>query len=311
MKTVQESTIQHLWYTRRGEQITGPYPLKQVKRFIILGRINEKDELSMDRVNWKPLSELPDLIPSILKNPDSPDGEARLTSARLKEDERQYGDRRLRHLDELDSDRRIKDRRRPESATILEYRKFKTDLTKDRVDQKKTRKSEYFFAGLAVGLMLLGGAALLLIVPQSAQPPAVILKRDCAGLPSPGIDWSNCQLQGAQLFNQNLSNAKLRSTILVGANLSEVNLNGADLSYADLSIAQLRGAQFNGALMIGATLKKADLENTDLTGADLSYANLGQANIQGAKLGNVKLDNAVWIDETICAPGSRGQCLHR
>lgn len=311
MKTVQESTIQHLWYTRRGEQITGPFPLKQVKRFIILGRINEKDELSTDRVNWKHLSELPDLIPSVLNHPDFPEEDKRLLSARLKEDEREYGDRRLKHLDEMDWDRRNKDRRRPESATILEYRKFKTELTKDRVDQKKTRKSEYFFAGLAAGLVLLGGAALLLIVPQSAQPPVISLKRDCAGLPSPGIDWSNCQLQGAQLFNQNLSNAKLRSTILVGANLSEVNLKGADLSYADLSIAQLRGAQLDGAIMIGTMLKKADLENINLTGADLSYANLGQANIKGAKLENVKLDNAVWIDETICTPGSRGQCLHK
>jgi len=69
---------------------------------------------------------------------------------------------------------------------------------------------------------------------------------------SAGVDWSNCNLSGANLFLANLNSA----------DLTGANLTGADLFAADLTGADLTGANLTGA----------DLGRTDLTSADLRDA---------------------------------------
>lgn len=66
-----------------------------------------------------------------------------------------------------------------------------------------------------------------------------------------------------------------------------------DLSHADLSGADLRGTD----------LSQANLESANLRGADLSGANLSQSRLDSADLGR-----AIWIDGSLCADSSMGEC---
>ncbi len=59
----EEKTRQNKLYVRRKGQIKGPFPVKQVSRFILLGRILQTDELSRDKKVWKPVKEHPEQAP--------------------------------------------------------------------------------------------------------------------------------------------------------------------------------------------------------------------------------------------------------
>ena len=79
----------------------------------------------------------------------------------------------------------------------------------------------------------------------------------CPEKPAPGIEWSRCQLKGA-----NLRNAKLQDALLIKVDLSGADLRGADLREAALSDvlaedADLRGANLEGASVIGGNIQKA------------------------------------------------------
>ena len=74
----------------------GPYPGRQVSRYILLGRICENDELKPDDGDWASLSAYPELIPEVMKLSPSEENLQKLLMARMHEDERQPGDRRER-----------------------------------------------------------------------------------------------------------------------------------------------------------------------------------------------------------------------
>jgi uncharacterized protein YjbI with pentapeptide repeats len=126
-------------------------------------------------------------------------------------------------------------------------------------------------------------------------------------------------LEGANLYKANLAGAFLMRADLRGANLREANLQGAmlrnaDLENACLEIADLSKADFIGANLKNASLKEANLEGARMvgahflpaeeldqlyggddcrfTGADLSGANLKNADFLGAELLGAKIRNA-------------------
>ena len=149
-------------------------------------------------------------------------------------------------------------------------------------------------------------------------------------VPSPGVDWSGCNLDGANLTNANLSNANLYGVNLTGANLASANLSGALLHSAVLTGADLSGSVLAGANMFyvvsgGVTgtpaslpgnlavtggyvvgpyvnlsgaglasfnLAGMDLSSAEFTSADLSGANLSGANLTAAMLASANLTNA-------------------
>lgn len=298
---IETETVQYLWYTRREGTITGPFPIKQIKRYILLGRIVDSDELSTDKITWKPLSELPELVPTVMKDSDDPEKEKNLFNAKMEEDERK-ADRRKSNIKIFTprKNRRGKDRRQPEPAVVLEYRKFKTN---NQGNAKKRNLSEVFVASLAAGFVLLFGLVIVLMYqPENSLTVA------CQKKAAPNINWNNCQLQGRKLLQQDLRNSKLRRANLAGANLSGAKMHGSDLSYANLSVAKLKQADLSKATLIGAALKDADLQHVNLKNANLSYANLKGAKIVGADLKNAILDHAIWIDQRKCAVGSLGIC---
>lgn len=151
-----------------------------------------------------------------------------------------------------------------------------------------------------------------------------------SGLDAPGSNFSYCMLRRANLNSANLSDANLSHTVLMDVNLSMANLDGANLSNAFLYSASfdnafMEEANLSYANLEGAVLTNADLTSSDMSGTTLAYANANGAymryvNLLGAKLINhiydtpfsyldVDLTGATWVDGSICAEDSIGECI--
>ena len=312
-----------LWFTRRGNEVRGPFPAQQISRFILLGRIVETDELSSDQINWQPVSAVPVLVPEELKaDLSEPEAKERLMIARMREDERRAGDRRDRQADKPVQERRRRgdDRRTEEEDLIIRHREVKSAIA----DAAHTPKQNYFLRVL-VALLVIGGiiAGAWYYQPWQEQDSA-----DCSAAPQPWVNWSNCLMEGKRLATMDLRGSRLRNANLGGADLRGSQLTGADMAYTSLVGAQLNGAQMEQVALVGANLRSAKLIGTDLTGANMAYAVLQAANLTNADLSNTdltnadlqgavleattltgaKMDNVIWIDGSVCARGSIGKC---
>lgn len=110
--------------------------------------------------------------------------------------------------------------------------------------------------------------------------------------PMPGVNWSFCDLEhadlaGADLASASLEGADLRYANVRGANLTDAILERAGLGYAGLSGAILSGADMHLALTGSTDLSSADLTNADLSGTWMQQTNLDQADLAGANLDSV------------------------
>jgi uncharacterized protein YjbI with pentapeptide repeats len=290
------------WYVRRRGEVQGPYPAGLVSRYILLGRLKETDQVSTDREAWRTVSDVPELIPKILKGDTSdPLFQERLEAARRWADERDRNRRASRDTPAPGGEQRGgDDRRRPEEAALASHRLARSRREQERLAEVQNRWAMLFIAG-TVAVMI--GLSMAFYTP----PPAAS-ETDCRRPPAPRVIWSNCTLDGASLEGQNLSAATLYSTSLTGADLRHSVLRGANLSYARLSISDLRDADLRRATLLGANLRGARLHNALLDQADLSYADLTGADLSGASLANARLANAIWTDGKRCLPGSMGSC---
>ncbi len=294
-----------LWYTRRDGVVRGPYPDRQISRYILLGRIRDNDELkSDDDGQWAPVSDYPHLIPEVMKLPPCEESHQLLLMARMREDEREPGDRRERNPDvpQAVKERRSgQERRQSESGEALRHRELKY-----QVAHSAHRNGNLYRYPLIFTVAVLIGFAVSFLL-KNIQPDEV--PPDCSSLPRPGVNWSNCNLSGAKLEGANLVGAQLSNTRLELAHLSKTNLSGARLDYARLDFANLAGADLSATNFFGATLRGVNLRGARLVKSNLAYANLSGADIEGADLGEAVLDNAIWVNERTCLPGSRGRCL--
>ncbi len=299
---------QLLWYTRRaGEIIKGPFSGGLVSRYILLGRVLLTDEVSVDCKIWRPVKEVAELIPEIMIG-DASDSviQERLSAARRWADERLARDRRFDQPPNPELQRRrTGERRQTEPAVIVQHRVAKTKRSTEEENLKTSpspRGYGMFMVVGGIGLLVL----VLIFVPRDETKNTL---RDCLSVAQPKVDWSGCKMAGAQLDRANLQGAQLRETILNGASLQQANIKGADLSYAELNFSNLRLADVSGALLLGASLRGANLVNANLRGANLSYADFSGADLSSANLEGAILDNAIWVDESRCAPQSLGRCL--
>ena len=76
------------WYARRNGTVRGPFTDEHIARYILLGRIRLIDELSLDRVRWRPARDCPELFPEELLQLSSWEDYQKLVVARMKIDER-------------------------------------------------------------------------------------------------------------------------------------------------------------------------------------------------------------------------------
>lgn len=318
-----------LWYTRRGNEVRGPFPAPQISRFILLGRIRETDELSHNQHEWQKVTDVPVLMPEELKgNQEDPAARERLLIARMREDERSARNRRGdgNSGDNSESpavERRQRDdndRRKNEEEQLIRHREIKTAIA----ESARQNKDHNFLRGVMATLVvagLIGGA--WYYQPWQKQDSA-----DCNASAQPWVNWSNCSMEGLRLANTDLRGARMRNAKLAGGDFRGSQLGGADLAYTDLVGANLSGAQMSQAALVGANLRNADLsaanlngtnlayailQGVDLTGADLIGSDLSNADLKGAtitfaKIADAKLDKTIWIDGKVCAVGSVGNC---
>lgn len=295
-----------LWYTRRDEKIRGPFPVGLISRYMVLGRILPEDELSTDRLTWQRADSVWELKPDALRpSVGGGKGSPRLEQARRWEDERRGFDRRASESPETEKLHR-EQRRGTERRASQRQEQVQHQLASYHVRKSLEPKPEYkpvrVMLVVIVALIL---AALMYLTPRNELPIPV----RCDAPPAPQVNWNNCSLQGVMLEGWDLRISKMRNTDLAGANLRGALLAESDLAYSNLSLANLSYANLERADLIGATLRNADLSSANLQAANLSYTDLTGASLGGADISNAKLDNAIWLDGTLCAPGSLGQCL--
>ncbi len=312
-----------LLYTRRGDTIRGPFPSKQITRHVLLGRLKVIDEVSIDQINWKTISEFPEIIPEEMSvNADDPQAQERLKLARYREDERLSGDRRENNTTTGSHDNRSSgNRRQAEPYDVKKHRIIKTEI------YKEGKKPESYLALHIAVAVFIGIAATAYFIKSS--PVDVTFVKQCDSTPRPGADWRDCNMEGAVIEKANLKKSKLRNVNMIGSTIKSSDLSESDLAYGNFSLVNFRFTNFNNANLLGSVLRKANLSNTNmlnanlsfsiLQDADLSYANLKNANLANADLSGAiitgiilqgaNLENAVWIDQRVCLAGSKGKCV--
>jgi hypothetical protein len=291
----------HAWFVRRkGKGAKGPFPEALVSNYILLGRIRPDDEISHDREHWQPVKKHPELFPEVMKaDLSDPVNRERLEAARRWADERGTDQRQARMFS--GSDRRKGDRRQPDHMDDEEFR-----VARERLHEKiKPRHESRTLGVLVIILIVTAFAAGMWLFPAETQRAEI----DCKAQPAPGVNWSNCAMQGVQLAGQVLDGAVLTNANITAANLQNARLRQADLAYITGGIANFSAANLQQANLLGATLRGAKLRNADLRGANLAYANLLEADLTGAQLDGARLDKTVWIDGQVCQPGSVGECV--
>ena len=295
------------WFIKKQGKVTGPFPVKLIGSYLILGRIDLDTLVSPDEHKWIPIGRLPSLIPDEFKNASTPEGKALLHKAKLREDERRGESRREegpnrraaeRHED--DDRRSDADRRKNEEAVSAAYLKLKSDFSAHNVRAK--RRVLYGFAVVVIVVVALAVGFIF------TNPVTTIEKTDCTVNAAPGIDWQLCNKNNVDLVSANLTGAHMHSIRLNGGLLVKANLSESNLSYAELENANLSGADLTAAILKGANLNNANLTGVKLIGADLSYANLNQAVLLNVQVLNTRFDHAIWNDGRTCAAGSIDQC---
>lgn len=156
-------------------------------------------------------------------------------------------------------------------------------MTATKVRPIRTRLT---LAGLLAGFLVLPATALSATSALAAVAcPVVGQNGQVDPAPLNGVNWSGCDLTGANLSGAPLENANLSNANLTGANLSNfdgrninlasatlinANLSGAGVDFATLTSIDLTGATVTGATAFDIDLTGATLTNADFTGADLS-----------------------------------------
>ena len=279
------------WYIKQGESVQGPFPNKLIGTYLILGRISLDTLVSQNQNNWSPVSDYPAMVPEVVKEAGTPQGDRALMLARIREDERSSNDNQN---DDFDN------RREDEEQLMQLHRQIRDDVLKGYQSQPRKR---LLYLGIA-------GALLLTLIGFYISMGGENIKlADCHANAKPGINWSACNKQGEVLRNRNLQGANFRSAKLQSADFSSAQLQGADLAYADLSQAILISTQLQGSNLKGANLRQANLRGADLSAANLSYAELVGSQLQGANLKQAIFDHAIWVNGEQCLPGSIGACL--
>lgn len=289
--------IRHTWYVRHAGGITGPFPSGHIQRQVLLGRFRPDDEISHDRRNWVPLSSHPELVPEILKaDPSDPLVRDRLAAARRWADDGGVNTSLLSAQTSYDADHPAG---LSEDGSAVAHQALEKKLVQTRHDRWRNN---------IISLLLLSAIGMAVYFYFARTEPVSEAPVDCTLTPGPGVNLSNCFLQGVSYAGKDISGARLINANLTGADLRGTRLNDSDLSYSIVSLATAQGASLQGARLVGADFNAADLRNADLSDADLSYANLYGANIDGTVMVGTRLDQTRWVDGRICHKGSVGEC---
>lgn len=296
----------NLWYIKKAGKVTGPFPVKLIGSYLVLGRIDLDTVVSTDQDKWIPVGRLPSLIPDELKAANTVDGKASLRQAKLREDERRGELRReapnKEGKERAEHERReAVDRRKNSEKVSKSYLHLKADLAAKKIKAKKRTILGIVFITIAVTVMIVSFFFV--------EPNEVLQKTDCSIKAGPNIDWSGCRKDNINLRSKNLQKSNLHSIRMQSAILIRTKLIDVNLSYSNLEKSNLSYANLTNSLLVGANLNKANLSNVVLVGANLSYADLTGANISSVQVLNTRFDNAIWVDGSQCARQSIDRCI--
>jgi hypothetical protein len=288
-----------LWYTRRDGVVRGPYPARQISRYILLGRIRECDELRHGDGDWAGFGHYPELVPEVMKLPPTAGHLRELALAKLRADERGSADRRRPGSpgSGLRERRGGNERRRRD---ILHG-----DADACRESEPAPANGERYRYTLALGVLAVLCFMLTYLPRPGDGEPGV---RECGTSAVPGVNWDGCNLTGLASAHANLIAAHIRNASLDAADLRGAVLVGADLRYSSLNYGTFRGADMSHASLVGVSAQGADLRDVRLNNANLVYADLSDTQLEGADLSGADLSHAIWIDRKPCNAGSVGAC---
>ena len=134
-----------------------------------------------------------------------------------------------------------------------------------------------FVKARVVGVAALLGAAVVLgsvAVGMVAPARAAVT---CSASPSPGVDYFECNLAGADFSGADLSGADFQGATVTGA-----NLQGANLTDASLRLANFTGSDFTDADLSDSYSPRADFTNAIFTDANLTGDTFTSGNFSGA-----------------------------
>jgi hypothetical protein len=277
------------WFIRRkGGPTKGPFPTGQIEQYLLLGRFVISDEVSLDKIEWKKISSIPQLIPELLVAAKYDEvAQQKLASKKRWADERRG----------LSSDKPEDDRRHIETKGLSRHN---ATAKTDKKHKMLTAYIQIFFV-----LLVISSVAFLSF---RYMPENVVSIANCSIEPGPGINWTNCQQVGLQLDNVDMNKAMVSSASLTGAILSNVNFSNANFSYVELSISTLNDVDFSNAILLGAIFRNSKLNNVNFSNSDLRYVNLTGATLKNINFSSADLSSAVWIDGKICSKNSIGKC---
>ena len=292
-----EKAVHHTWYIRKKQKITGPFPAGQISQLLLVGRLKIDDEISHDKDEWLLVSDVPSLIPDVLKALDGEDGLERLAAARRWADERR--EERREDNAEIPS-RQSNGRRQNESVIDVEYRSRRESIY--RSFREKPKRA---FLLLSTFIIIVIG---LLWGSFNYSPLVLIDEPNCNELPRIGVNWRNCNKSQLIAVRRDISQSNLSSVILRDANLYASNFTQSRMDYSDLSNSNISEAIFQRANLKGANFKNTDSRGADFTSANLSYVDFTGALILDAKFKNADLSHAIWVNGKNCQQGSIGKC---
>lgn len=301
----------NLWYIKKSSKITGPFPVKLLGSYLVLGRISLQTLVSTDKEKWIEISRLPSLIPDEIKKGSTAEGKVFLQQAKSREDERR-GDLRRDVNHREDPNKEGKEKAEHNRREAADRRKNREEVSKSYLHLKEdfSAKKNRAKKRVVIGTVILTISVVLLMLSFFfVKPLELIQKTDCSVKAGPNIDWSACNKNSLSLSSKNLQNSNLHSIHLNSAYLAKTNFMGANLSYSNLSNSNLSNANLSNSRLVGANLNNTNLSGASLSGADLSYADLRKAVITNVKVLNTRFDNAIWVDGTLCARQSIDSCV--
>ncbi len=279
---------QHLWYVRKKEEVSGPFPAPQLQQLFSIGQLDLRDEVSLDGQHWISLL-------------DSGVLDAEHGKATVEPDDDWRREREMARLRWLNDTVEVSFQERPDDIGEVDNRLRHHEEEIRTLLKAETNRRPAFVAGLATVLVVLVigvGVWFGQSGESTIQTSLVSRVRNCNLAPAEGVVWTGCNKDDARLNRATLKNANLEKI-----HFERADLSGADLSYANLDNANLRGANLHGANLRGASLKQADLSGADLAGADLGFAVL-----TGALLDGASFRQSLWTDGRVCSEQSVGSC---
>ena len=297
------SKVRKLWYVRRNGDVRGPFPTVAIAQFLLVGRLHKFDEVSEDKQVWHAIDDVEELVPDVMKaDMGDPVKQANLEASKHGADERSGEERR--HDDDPEHQEQRETERRVAEAMDEHAHRQAGMIERLAVAERKAKRQN----AIMIAILVLISVAMLGFMFSYDQGEDVA-DIDCTAAPARGVNWSNCDLQGADLNAVDLNGSLIRNANLSSALLFRANLQGADLAYSNLGLANLRMADLRSASLVGTNLRNSDMRGANLVRADLSYADLQGAQLVGVNFEGARLDKAIWVDGQRCAEGSVGGCI--